>query len=305
MFDRFSERARQTMSLARQASQRLQNDFIGTQHLLLGLLAGGDSTAIWLLKSQGVDVDSLRTSFEASLPRGGRTATLGQVPFTRDVKHVLEAALDASQGEGRARIGTEHLLLGLLRVEDSVVTPPLSRTGVTLDSTRRLLDLGAADEPPARSSEEARGDVHVATAALGHLVARARPHAERRLHPFLGTEHLLLALVEESTVAELLAAKGATADVLEERVNRLRGNGSARDDGRPFTESAGRALRCALEAWQCSRRGDWSDEHLLLGLTRVPEGLACTALDDAGVDVDALRADLEKRLGAGPADSSS
>ena len=136
MFDRFTERARRVVILARQEAGRLNHDYIGTEHLLLGLIKMGEGLAVDILQSLGLDLEAIRLEVEKMLKSGPSTLTVGDIPFTPRAKKVLELSMDESRGLGHNYIGTEHLLLGLIREKEGVAARVLDNMGVDLDKAR-------------------------------------------------------------------------------------------------------------------------------------------------------------------------
>jgi ATP-dependent Clp protease ATP-binding subunit ClpC len=135
MFDRFTDNAKQSMNRARQESQRLGHDFLGTEHMLLGILTVDDSTAVRVLEAMNVDRVRLRTEVE-KLVTLGAAKPLGQIPFTVGAKKVLELSMDEAGGLGHNYLGTEHLLLGLVKEDVGVAAIVLRSLGVDLATTR-------------------------------------------------------------------------------------------------------------------------------------------------------------------------
>lgn len=160
MFDRFTDRARKTMGLARQESQRLNHEYIGTEHVLLGLVAETSGVASQVLRDLGVDLVRVQTEVEKLVKSGGKTVTMGQLPFTPRVKKALEVATAEGQALGHGYIGTEHLLLGLLKVEDGVAYHVLVNCGVSPEEVRGgVLELLGQPECPVEVVREPTFDV--------------------------------------------------------------------------------------------------------------------------------------------------
>ncbi len=150
MFDRFTERARKVMSLARQEAQRFNHDYIGTEHILLGLVQEGSGVAARVLNELGVELRKIRIEVEKIVKNGTNMVTMGQLPFTPRAKKVLELALEEAQNLGHNYIGTEHLLLGLLRENDGIAAQVLMNLGAKLDEVReQVLDMLGADHSDA------------------------------------------------------------------------------------------------------------------------------------------------------------
>src|SRR3989344_4251772 len=112
-FDRFTDRARKAVSLARQEAQRLQHQYLGTEHLLLGLLGEGSGVAANVLRNLDVDLDKIRREVEKIVQHGTEPPPQPtNIPFTPRTKHALELAAGAATKLGHGYVGTEHLLLG-------------------------------------------------------------------------------------------------------------------------------------------------------------------------------------------------
>jgi ATP-dependent Clp protease ATP-binding subunit ClpC len=157
MFERFTERARQTVVYAQVEARDLRHNYIGTEHLLLGLLREEDGLAARVLWSLDITVEGVREQVARIIGQGGEV-TNGQIPFTPRAKKVLELALREAVALGHNYIGTEHILLGIVREDDGVGARILLDLGADADrvraETRRLLGgaavFGVDDPPPVR-----------------------------------------------------------------------------------------------------------------------------------------------------------
>jgi ATP-dependent Clp protease ATP-binding subunit ClpA len=136
MFERFTDRARRVVVLAQEEARMLEHDYIGTEHLLLALIHEGEGVAAQALRVLDVDLDTLRREVEALVGRG-QQPTPGHIPFTPRAKKVLELALRESVQLGHAYIGTEHLLLGLVREGEGPAAQVLQQRGVELNTVRQ------------------------------------------------------------------------------------------------------------------------------------------------------------------------
>ncbi len=146
MFDRFTDRARKVMQLARSEAMRFNHDYIGTEHILLGLIQEGSGVAANVLKNLGLDLTKIRHEIEKSVKAGPNMVTIGQLPFTPRAKKVLEFAVEEATALGHNYIGTEHLLLGLLRETGGKAAQVLLNLGVRLQEVREeVLELLGAD----------------------------------------------------------------------------------------------------------------------------------------------------------------
>src|SRR5260221_14796973 len=115
MNDKFRERVRKVLSRAREGAARLQHDYIGTEHLLLGVIREGEGIAATVLNNLGVDLDHIRQAVKNMVTSSGGTMTIGDIPFTPRAKRVLELAVEEARSPGHNYAGTEHLLLGRIR----------------------------------------------------------------------------------------------------------------------------------------------------------------------------------------------
>ena len=136
MFKRFTERARKVIILAREEAERCNNEYLGTEHILLGIIKDGGGIAIAVLQKLGVDLKQLKSEVERNLPMSASTMVTGDIPFTPRAKKVLELAVDEARLMGHNYIGTEHLLLGLLKENEALAAKILTRFGVKLVETR-------------------------------------------------------------------------------------------------------------------------------------------------------------------------
>jgi ATP-dependent Clp protease ATP-binding subunit ClpA len=136
MFERFTDRARRVIVLAQEEAALLNHDYIGTEHLLLGLAHEGQGVAAKALESLGIRLEALRSQVEEAIGRGQR-APSGHVPFSPRAKKVLELSLRESQQLGHNYIGTEHILLGLVREGEGVAAQVLVKLGADLSRARR------------------------------------------------------------------------------------------------------------------------------------------------------------------------
>jgi len=136
MFDRFTDRARKVMSFARQEAERFNHDYIGTEHVLLGLVKEGSGVAANVLENLDVDLEKVRLEVEKLVKPAPDVVTMGQLPFTPRAKKVLEFAIDEARALDHNYVGTEHLLLGLLREQEGLAAQVLMNLGLKLEDVR-------------------------------------------------------------------------------------------------------------------------------------------------------------------------
>jgi excisionase family DNA binding protein len=135
-FDRFTERARNVLTHAQEEAQRLQHSYIGTEHLLLGLIREDEGVAVKTLRSLGIELEQVRGRVEAIIGKGDRTA-LDEVGLTPRAKKVIELAVDEARSFDHHYIGTEHLLLGLLREGEGIGGKVLQGMGLNREQVRQ------------------------------------------------------------------------------------------------------------------------------------------------------------------------
>jgi hypothetical protein len=147
MYERFTDRARKVMQLANQEAQRFNHECIGTEHLLLGLLREGAGVAAHVLKNLDIDLRKLFLEIEKIVQPGPEKRIMGMLPQTPRVKQVIKYALEEAENLNHKFIGTEHLLLGLLREEETVAAQVLLNLGLKLEDVREetLLLLGNSE----------------------------------------------------------------------------------------------------------------------------------------------------------------
>ncbi len=138
MFEKFTERGRKIIIYAKEEAERRNNDYLGTEHLLLAILRDEDSVPINILKKMGLSIDEVRYEIERNLPTGSNLITFGEIPFTPRAKKVLELAIEEARLLGHNYIGSEHLLLGLIREDEGIAGKILRNLGANLLGARQL-----------------------------------------------------------------------------------------------------------------------------------------------------------------------
>jgi hypothetical protein len=148
MYERFTDRARRGIQLANQEAQRFNHEYIGTEHILLGLVKEGSGVAADVLKNLNVDLRKARIEVEKLLQSGPDNAPLGKLPQTPRAKKVIEYSMEEARSLGHNYVGTEHILLGLLRDNETVAAQVLLNLGLRLENVRAetLATLQRAEE---------------------------------------------------------------------------------------------------------------------------------------------------------------
>jgi ATP-dependent Clp protease ATP-binding subunit ClpA len=251
VFERFTERARQVVVLAQEEARSLSHNYIGTEHILLGLLREEEGMAARALESLQVTVERVRSEIRR-LVGAGEEVTSGQIPFTPRAKTVLEMALREALSLGHNYIGTEHILLGLVRENDGVAARILLSFDLDPERIRNEVIRTLAG-PVSRAAPRLGGSggheriEQIDGAWLGGLATVLRalePDIERTLDRLPDSGDLLLALASapDTRAAQALRAFGIDLDALAREVGRVRAG------ARPSAADLVRALDHATEA---------------------------------------------------------
>ena len=188
MYERFTDRARKVMQLANQEAQRFNHEYIGTEHILLGLVKEGSGVAANVLKNLDVDLRKIRLEVEKLVQSGPEMVTMGKLPQTPRAKKVIEYSMEEARNLNHNYVGTEHILLGLLREQEGVAAQVLMNLGLKLEEVREevlnLLGHGlegeeesAGGERSGRSRIARRGPLQgqIENARAGQLWTRPDP----------------------------------------------------------------------------------------------------------------------------------
>jgi len=291
LFGRLSDAALRVFQSAHEEAQRFSHNYIGTEHILLGLVHDTQSSSGRLLHDLGADLPRVRNAVEFIIGRG-ETPLADMPALTPRAQKVLILALDEADRLGHTQAGAEHLLLGVIREGEGIASGVLESLVVNADwiRTQLLENLGQAQVPPtpARVSRGGRSALLQA-----QLVARWY------YHPQVDTEHLLIGLVRERGLAagalhDLGVELPALLAVFETLV--------PADTGRPSPESLGYTLagHAAVEraSWEADQRGQprAGSGHLLLGVLAIEGGHARELLERLGIPLEALREAVEPLL---------
>jgi ATP-dependent Clp protease ATP-binding subunit ClpA len=377
-FDKFTERARKVLSLAQEEAQRFQHNYIGTEHLLLGLVREGEGVAAKVLSNLGVELNKVRSAVEFIIGRGDRIV-LGEIGLTPRAKKVIELAVDEARRLNHHYIGTEHLLLGLVREGEGIAGGVLKSLGVDLENVRtqtiqvlsqagvsykiqeprtglvpqlmielikeaqnvvasivqekevalqqkdyeQAAELGKREknlrdsilkletfwhlQPGFAQKNYTQSEIQIVedenldifTVQLLRVLSRSKEEAQYFKHNYIGTEHLFLALIQESkgVASEVLDNLEINTNEVRETIEGIIDSGDRiLSDEIAFTPGAKKTIELAKDEAQRMKHHYVGIEHLLLGLVREGEGIAVGVLERRGATIERLRTETIKVL---------
>ena len=215
----FTDRVRKVLQMAREEAARLHHEYVGTEHILLGLIREGEGVAAAVLQNLNVDLDDIQQKIEETVKKGKAAAAAGpDLPYTSRAKKVLELAMTEARELNHSYVGTEHLLLGLLREEKGIAAQVLTDAGVSLEASRaetlRLLgsDMpqpAGGGAPPPQQAAQPKAEKKSKTPALDHFCRDlTQLAAENQLDPTIGRAK------EIERVMEILARRKKNNPVL-------------------------------------------------------------------------------------------
>ncbi|MEP6694486.1 MAG: Clp protease N-terminal domain-containing protein [Chloroflexota bacterium] len=308
-FDRFNDRAKRVLALAQDEAIRFNHNYIGTEHLIMGLIREGEGTAARVLDSLGVDLSSLRRTIDAMVGRGDATKSPSEITLSPQVKSVINFAVDEARKLGHSHVGTEHLLLGLVREGDETTAKKaLESLGVTLESIRhRVIATLGQQHPPTAAPSAApsaggfAGPFDRFNDGAKRVLALAQDEAIRFKHNYIGTEHLLLGLIREGQGVAARALQKLGVDLAQARtaVSFIIGQGDAPTAPSEITLSPRTKKIVELAIDEARRLGHRhvGTEHMLLGLAREGEGIASGILESLGITMAKVREVVMEMLG--------
>jgi ATP-dependent Clp protease ATP-binding subunit ClpA len=233
MFNKFTDRARKIIALAQKAAEQYHHDYIGPEHLLIGLVKEGSGVAVTALSNLGVGVETVRHAVENLLVTSDEAVPNGPLPITPQAKRALELAAEEARALNHPYIGTEHLLLGLISEQDTVAGAVLANLGLKLDDVRaEILDLlGESDVQKPRVNPAVARSAEPAGAQ--RLFLEAMNEVQVLGHQQIAPEHFQLALLNDrdSLTVQALVESGVDPDALRQRIlDKLKGR-KQRPDG--------------------------------------------------------------------------
>ncbi len=205
MKNNFSSRVQMVIQFSREEALRLGHDYIGTEHLLLGLIREGEGIAVEILKNLGTDLDDIKRAIEDNVKSTGETMTIGNIPFTKRAERILKMAYVEAEKYKSDIIGTEHLLLALVKEKDGVAAQVLMNFEITYDSVRDELENILRGTPSSKEEMQQRSK----TPALDHFGRDLTELARKgSLDPVIGRD------MEIERVAQILSRRKKNNPVL-------------------------------------------------------------------------------------------
>ena len=225
LFDRYTDRAKRVLALATEEARRLGHNYIGTEHLLLGLVREGEGKAAATLAGMGVDLTTARDAVKFIIGRG-EGGQVSEVRLTPHAKKAIELATEEARRLGHEYIDAEHFLLGLVREGEGMASGILESLGVNLTELGAAVEAASGPEeragqedPTGRAEQDAGTEIRL-TPGARKAIGLAAEEARRLGHSQIGTGHLLLGLAreDEGIAAGILHSLGATLERLRRQV---------------------------------------------------------------------------------------
>jgi ATP-dependent Clp protease ATP-binding subunit ClpA len=305
-FDRFNDRAKRVLALAQDEAIRFNHNYIGTEHLLLGLVREGEGVAARALDALGVELSKVRSSVEFIIGRGDATTSPSEITLSPRTKKIIELAIDEARKLGHSHVGTEHLLLGVVREGEGVAGRVLESLGLDLEKVRHQVIAtlgqsgGAGRAGGAASTSSTPTRTYGASAierlddAAKRVLALAMNEAVGLGHTWLGTDHVLLGLISvNGTLAQrALNDLGVTLDKAREHVAKAERPGAEWQT--PAIALTPRANRLVDAAADLAGPGPIRPECLLRAYAAEPDSAGSRALEALGATPDRVRAAVDR-----------
>jgi ATP-dependent Clp protease ATP-binding subunit ClpA len=222
MYQRFTDRARKVVQLANQEAQLFNHEYIGTEHLLLGLIKEGSGVAAHVLKRLDIDLPEIRLEVEKLVQSGPKAVTKGNLPQTPRAKKVIEYAQEESRALNSSYVGTEHLLLGLIREKEGVAAQILMNLGLTLEQVRAEV-LGLLRPSGERHNTPVPTKINLQNYdGRLNFIRLAFEEAGKLKHDRLSAGHFLLAMLQEKdgVFVRTINSLGLTVEIVRNEILR-------------------------------------------------------------------------------------
>jgi ATP-dependent Clp protease ATP-binding subunit ClpA len=305
-FDRFNDRAKRVLALAQDEAIRFNHNYIGTEHLLLGLVREGEGVAARVLDSLGIELSEVRKAVEFTIGRGDTTTSPSEITLSPRTKKVIELAVDEARKLGHSHVGTEHLLLGLVREGEGIASGVLESLGVSLEKVRHqvIATLGRAHpEPATAQAPQATTPFERLDDRSKRALAFAQDEATQMGHKRIGTEHLLLGLlraigmaVPDEPLKRIFGELSVTLDQVRAGVAKAVPPATAPTGSSELTLTPRTMSVIAIAFGQADARNSKlvQPEHLLLAIAAEGQGVAWQVLTSLGVTAERVRAAIDR-----------
>jgi len=316
-FDKFNESARQALSYAQEEAAQHNHGYIGPEHLLLGLIRDETNVACAVLQNLNIDLVKIRDAVEFIISRGDGVP-VEQIGLTPRAKKIVALAVDEARRLNQQSIGTEHLLLGMMREGEGIAAGVLESLGATLEKLRKTTLLALSLTLPkdetgnslvqTEATEATRPrrlaviqtqsikpyEGYPFTAQSHKIIEQAYEEAMNFQHNYIGTEHLLLGLSREreGVAGAVLQNLGVQPSRVRKAVEFIIGRGDRVVFGEiGLTPRSKRILELAAEEAKYAQVSYVGTEHILLGMVTEGEGIAVGILNNMGIQLGNVRAE--------------
>ena len=286
----FTERVRQVLAMAREESARLHHEYVGTEHILLGLIREGEGVAATIIQNLGVELEALADTIETIVKRGRPGSAVGpDLPYTSRAKKVLELAMSEAREANHSYVGTEHLLLGLIREEKGIAAQVLTDKGITLAKARDEMISVLGEERPAPILHQSLGPTR-----RSYWSARGEPSADL-------PERVRAVMREGQNIATELGSADFLPIHVAIALLRVLENDAKRDARPPAPEHEAIAGNEILALQRQIESGHWRSTppdtlHVLLALLDTTREIAL-AFEGQGINANRVRTEAKRMSG--------
>ncbi|MFH1372140.1 MAG: Clp protease N-terminal domain-containing protein [Planctomycetota bacterium] len=298
MYERFTDRARKVMALAKHEAQRFNHEYIDTEHILLGLIKEGSGVGMTALKILNVDIKKLRLDVEKLMIRGPDIVKSDRLPHTPLAKKVVEYAIEEVMSLKQEYLGTEHLLLGLLRETEGVAAKVMMNHNITYEKVRNGILVLLGENTVARD----KGTIQRFSDRARKILTLSNQEAQRFNHEYIDTEHILLGFIKEGSGVGMTILKYLNVDIKKLRLDveklMIKGTDIVEMGKLPLSDRAKKVIEYAMEASKSLKQTYVGSEHLLLGLMYETKGsISAQVLMDHGLKYEQVRNEISKLVG--------
>jgi ATP-dependent Clp protease ATP-binding subunit ClpA len=300
----FTPRAQQVLALARKEADRFNHNFAGTEHLLLGLIKLGQGVAVNVLAKLGLDLETVCKEIEKQVGTGPDQKLIGNIPYTPRVKKVLALAAKEAKALNHTYVGTEHILLGLLREGDGVAARVLKNLHVDIKQTRneilKELDPNFDQNQDNKLQEPPSEHMLNFSPHAQQLLGLAHKEADRFNHNFVGTEHVLLGMIKlgQGVGFKVLLRLGLDVETIRLEIEKEIGTGTEQKTigNIPYTPQLKKVLSLAVKEARALSHTYVGTEHILLGLIREGDSFTAKMLNNLDITFEETRQEILKEL---------